>query len=151
MRILGHFEKLRMNKTISKPLFTVLLMSGVLFLNPFSVLAQEGSPGHGLGDYNHTDNNYDHGTHPTDGIGEPINEVMTPKPETSTAIAKKKVVNAVAPKKEEVKSQTTAPKTVDSNTESANKGENNESVLGFNVLYYMIQKFKFNDVNVIDQ
>ena len=98
-----------MNKTTTKPLLTILLMSGVLFLNPFYSNAQEGSPGHGLGDFNQTDNNYDQGQQPIDGIGETHNEVIAPKetfiakPEASTTVAKKKVVKPIEPKKEEPK------------------------------------------------
>lgn len=150
-----------MNKTTTKPLLTVLLISGVLFLNPFDTIAQEGSPGHGLGDYNHTDGNYTQGQQPTDGIGENHTEVTTtPSSETlivkpdgaSSVVSKKKEIKPIAPKKEEAKEKAnTASGTGNDNTETVNNGENNESVLGFNVLYYIIQKFKFNDVNVIDQ
>lgn len=135
-------------------------MSGVLFLNPFYSNAQEGSPGHGLGDFNQTDH-YTQGQQPTDGIGESHNEVITPKESTavkseskSSSAAKKIVVKPVEVKKEEPKEQTAATKTSNTttnNSENVNNKENGESVLGFNVLYYMIQKFKFNDVNVIDQ
>jgi len=143
-----------MIKTTNKPLLTVLLVSGVLFLGPFQTLAQEGSPGHGLGDINQSDNNYTQGQLPTDGIGEPINEIIAPKekatakPEMSTTVVKKKIVKPIVPKKVEANEQTA---TSDTDNDVSTNVENNESVLGFNVLYYIIQKFKFNDVNVIDQ
>ena len=143
-----------MIKTTNKPLLTVLLVSGVLFLGPFQTLAQEGSPGHGLGDINQSDNNYTQGQLPTDGIGEPTNEIIAPKekatakPEMSTTVVKKKIVKPIVPKKVEANEQTA---TSDTDNDVSTNVENNESVLGFNVLYYIIQKFKFNDVNVIDQ
>ncbi|MTI39731.1 hypothetical protein [Fulvivirga lutimaris] len=154
-----------MNRTTEKPLLTVLLISGVLFLNPFDTKAQEGSPDHGLGDYNRADVNYTQGQQPTDGIGEPHNEVTVPssevsiaKPDGASAVdSKKKEIKTVipktslVPKKEEVKEKTATSDSGTNNSEAVNNGENNESVLGFNVLYYIIQKFKFNDVNVIDQ
>lgn len=150
-------RKVKMSKTTNKPLLTVLLISGVLFLNPFYSSAQEGSPGHGLGDFNHNDGNYNQDQLPAEGMGDAHNNVVSTKensvvkPTATNTQEKKKVLKPIEPKKVQAAEKTTPSGTAGNTPENAGNAENNESVLGFNVLYYMIQKFKFNDVNVIDQ
>ncbi len=136
-----------MNTPNIKSKFFVLWLSGLLCMVTLSVAAQESGYEGGYPDFPVSDQPTYEQTNPSLSTSLTDSET-TPKKENTAekthVEVKKKPVKPAA--KETKKKENNAPTNVPSNYNGSPEAE---SVLEYNFLYYMIQKFKYTDV--IDQ
>jgi cytoskeletal protein RodZ len=140
MRILEHFSNPEMNKTdyISK-LYTITMMA-ILFFAVATVNAQE-KPFNSEQDY-YPDVSYE-SVEPTEP-GTSSYEVTKQDPMMNPVMSSDSQKKDEPKQEKAVEGTNTSTESAPTNTTTTNDGS--ESVLSFNILFYIIQKFKFTEV-----